>query len=243
MSILAGMLAITIVGAEVPAHITYMVGTVHIQRGDQLYSGVLNATLYVNDIVTTKDESECEIQFSNYSLVRLEPNSSIKIERKEETETGVFHRLFASIGSIITKVTKLNQGDEYELRTETAQAFIRGTTFKTDVDTSGTSSFSVFEGTVSVKSLLEGATEILLDKSFKSLIAKGEVSPVVDQLSELEISEFNSMFKDFLDRGAVLDEARKKLEEEKEKIEEDIEEKKGDVLDEGKNKLKGLFDK
>lgn len=243
MSIVAGIIALSLFGAEVPAHISYMVGTVHIERGGQLYSGVLNAKLYVNDIVTTKDESECEIQFSNYSLVRLEPHSSIKIERKEETETGVFHRLFASIGSIITKVTKLNQGDEYELRTETAQAFIRGTTFKTDVDTAGTSAFSVFEGNVAVKSLLEGAREVLLDKNFKSKIAKGEISPLVDQLSELEISEFNNVFKDFLERGAVLDAVRQKLDEEKDKIEEDIEEKKDDILDEGKDKLKGLFDK
>jgi len=239
MSIVAGLIALTVFSAEVPAEITYMVGTVHIQRGGQMYSGVLNAKLYVNDVVTTKDDSECEIQFSNYSLVRLQPNSSIKIERKEETETGVFHRLFASIGSIITKVTKLNQGDEYELRTETAQAFIRGTTFKTEVDTTGTSSFSVFEGKVGVKSLLEGAAELLLDQNFKSSIAEGQLSPVMDQLSDLEISEFNNIFKDFLDRGAALDELKKKLEEEKEKIEEDIEEKKDDLL----NKGKGLFNK
>lgn len=239
MSIIAGLLTLTIISAEVPAEITYMVGTVHIERGGQTYSGVLNAKLYVNDVVTTKEESECEIQFSNYSLVRLDPNSSIKIERKEETDTGVFHRIFASIGSIITKVTKLNQGDEYELRTETAQAFIRGTTFKTDVDTAGTSSFSVFEGKVSVKSLLEGAKEIFLDKNFKSKIAKGELSPLVDQLSDLEISEFNSLFEDFINRGAALDELREKIEEEKEKIKEDVEEKKDDLL----NKGKGLFNK
>jgi hypothetical protein len=239
MSIVAGIIALSLFNAEVPAHISYMVGTVHIERGGQLYSGVLNAKLYVNDIVTTKDESECEIQFSNYSLVRLDPNSSIKIERKEETETGVFHRLFASIGSIITKVTKLNQGDEYELRTETAQAFIRGTTFKTDVDTAGTSAFSVFEGQVAVKSLLEGAKELLLDQNFKSSIARDQLSPIPDQLSELEISEFNNVFKDFLDRGTALDELKKKMEEEKEKLKDDIEGKKDDLL----NKGKGLFGK
>jgi hypothetical protein len=239
MSIVAGIIALSLFNAEVPAHISYMVGTVHIERGGQLYSGVLNAKLYVNDIVTTKDESECEIQFSNYSLVRLDPNSSIKIERKEETETGVFHRLFASIGSIITKVTKLNQGDEYELRTETAQAFIRGTTFKTDVDTAGTSAFSVFEGHVAVKSLLEGAKELLLDQNFKSSIARDQLSPIPDQLSELEISEFNNVFKDFLDRGTALDELKKKMEEEKEKLKDDIEGKKDDLL----NKGKGLFGK
>jgi hypothetical protein len=243
MSILAGFMALAMFSVEIPAEITYMVGTVYIQRGGQWYSGTLNAQLYVNDIVMTKTESECEIQFSDYSLVRLEPNSCIKIERKEKTETGVFHRLFASIGTIINKVVTLNKGDEYELRTETAQAFIRGTTFKTDVDTAGTSSFSVFEGKIAVKSVLEGAKEILLDENFKSKISKGELSPFIDQLSELEISEFNNIFRDFLDRGAALEELREKVEERKEEIKEDIEEKKDDILDKGKDKLKGLFNK
>jgi len=84
-------------------------------------------------------------EFSSYSLIRLAPNSSIKIERKEETRKGVFHRIFASIGEVITKVAKLNKDDEFELRTEAAYAYIQGTTFKTNVEKDGSSSLSVFE--------------------------------------------------------------------------------------------------
>jgi hypothetical protein len=237
MIMLCAMLPLILVQAEIPAKISYMVGTVHISRQGKLYSGVLDAALHVDDIVTTGLDSECEIQFSNYSLIHLEPNSGIKIERKEETPQGIFHRIFATIGNVVTKVTKLNKGDEYEIRTEAAQAFIRGTTFKTTVEEDGTSSFSVFEGSISVKSLFEGAKEFLVDEKFKSQIKKGELAPLVGQLSDLEINAFNTQFKDFLDRGHVLDELRNKIEEEKEKTEEEIKKKK----DEGVDKLKGLF--
>jgi len=234
MNIFLSALTLFFFNAEIPAKISYMVGTVHIERGGKLYSAVLNTPLYVDDIITTKDESECEVQFSNYSLIHLEPNSSIKIERKEETEKGIFHRIFASLGEIVAKVTKLNKGDEYEVRTEAAQAFIRGTTFKTRIEEDGSSSFSVFEGKVAVKSVLEGAKEVLLDEHFKSKIKKGEPAPFIDKLSELEIVTFAEEFKEFIKRGKILDELRKKFEEEKEK-------KKKELIEKGKKKIKGLF--
>jgi hypothetical protein len=237
MNILLGLFTILIVNAEIPAKISYMIGTTTIQRGEKTYSAVLKAALYVNDVVTTGDESECEIQFSNYSLVHLEPNSSVKIERKEETKKGIFHRIFAKIGEVVSKVTKMNKGDEYEVRTEAAQAFIRGTTFKTNVEEDGSSSFSVFDGKVGVKSVVEGAEEMVLDKHFKSKIKKGELEPLVDKLSELEINAFVTKFKDFIDRGKILDELRGKIEEEKKKKEEELKKKE----EEGKKKLKGLF--
>ncbi len=236
---LISCLLILLVNAEVPAEISYLVGEATVTRNEKMYQAVLNAQLAVGDIITTKEESECEVKFADYSLVHLGPNSSIKIERKEQTDKGVFHRIFASLGTIVTKVTKLNKDDEYEMRTEAAQAFIRGTTFKTDIDSAGSSAFSVFEGTVAVNSLLEGAKEILVNEKVKSVIKKGELEPLLDQLSELEIAEFTDRFQDFINRGAVLDSLRARIEE---KID-SLKEKKDDLIEDGKKKLKDLFNK
>lgn len=241
MNLILSALTLFVLNADIPAKVSFLVGTATIDREGTRYSVVLNATLHVDDVVTTGDDSECEIQFSNYALVRLQANASIKIEKKEETPQGIFHRIFASMGEVISKVTKMNKGDEYEIRTDAAQAFIRGTTFKTTIEEDGTSSFSVFEGNIAVKSLLEGAKEILLNQNFTSKIKKGELEPLVDKLSDLEIAAFANTFKDFLDRGKVLDELRGKLEEEKKKKEEELKEKKDDAIDKSKDKLKGLF--
>lgn len=234
MVIIAGILLIPLISADIPAKISYIMGNVIVERGGKKYAGVLNASLYVDDIVTTYSESICEIQFENYSLIRLEPNSSIKIERKEKTNKGIFQRIFTSIGDVITKVTKLNKGDEFEVRTDAAQAYIRGTTFKTSVDKEGKSSFSVFAGKIKVKSLVAGAKEILLDKAFKANIGKGELKPVVDKIPVEEVQAFADKYKDFLDRGKILDSLRQKAEQE-------IKEKKEELLKEGKKKLKGCI--
>jgi hypothetical protein len=234
MSFIAGILMLPLIMADVPAKISYMVGNVIVERDGKKYAGVLNASLYLNDIITTYSESVCEVQFSDYSLVRIEPNSSIRIERKEKTNKGVFHRIFASIGDVITKVTKLNKGDEFEVRTDAAQAYIRGTTFKTSVDKEGKSSFSVFAGKIKVKSLVAGAKEILLDKNLKAKIGKGELKPLVEKLPIEEIQAFADKYKDFLDRSKLLDSLREKTEKE-------IKEKKEELIKEGKKKVKGCI--
>ena len=234
MNFLCSIITFFLVAGDIPAHITYLMGTARVERGGVQYKAVLNAPLHVNDIVTAGDDSECEITFKGYSLLHLGENSSIKIERKEETKHVVFHRIFASLGEIVTKVVSLAKDDEYEIRTEAAQAFIRGTTFKTNVDEHGTSSFSVFEGTIAVKSLLEGAREILLDTGFSSHIEKGQLAPVIEQLSDLEIMAFRDQFSDFLNKGAVLDSLRNTFNEK-------IEDTKEDLQDKAKDKIKGLF--
>lgn len=234
MNIACSIITLLLVAGDVPAHVSFLLGTASVERNGVRYRAVLNASLQVNDIVTTGDESECEITFGTYSLLRLGPNSSIRIERKEETKQGVFHRIFASLGEIVTKVVALGKDDEYEMRTDAAQAFIRGTTFKTNIDADGNSAFSVFEGKIAVKSMLEGAREILLDTGFSSQIARGQLAPVVEKLSDLEIAAFQDRFSDFLNKGAVLDSLRSTFEDK-------IEDKKEDIKDKARDKLEGLF--
>jgi hypothetical protein len=211
MNFIIGIVALCLVSAEVPAKVSYLVGSAVLERSSKKYSIVLNTQLYANDVITTGDESVCEIQFSNYSLTRLEANSSIRIEHKEQTKKGIFSSIFTSFGEIVSKVTKLNKGDEYEVKTDAASAFIRGTTFKTLVGKDGSSQFSVFEGKIKVKSLIQGAKEVLLDQNFTTKLEKGQLAPLIEKLPVQEIEKFKSKYKDFIDRGKLMDELRSKV--------------------------------
>lgn len=222
MNFIVGIVALCLVSAEVPAKVSYLVGSAVLERNMKKYSIVLNTQLYTNDVITTGDESVCEIQFSNYSLTRLEPNSSIRIERKEQTRKGIFSSIFTSFGEIVSKVTKLNKGDEYQVKTDAASAFIRGTTFKTMVGKDGSSQFSVFEGKIKVKSLIEGAKEVLLDENFTTKLSKGQLAPLVEKLPMQEIENFKSKFKDFMDRGKLMDELRSKVDQKVDETKDEI---------------------
>ncbi len=214
MIFIASLMSLILFNADVSAKISYLSGTVTIQRSGTTYSGALGTQLAVGDVVATPAQSACEIQFENYSLVRLAQNSSLKIERKEKTAKGVFHRIFASLGQVVTKVTKLGKNDQYEVRTDVAQAYIRGTTFQTTIEQNGESQFQVYEGKLRVKSLLAGAKEVVVKQNFKGVFGKTKAAPIVAELSDLEVKGFNRELKEFLDRGAVLDKLRERASKE-----------------------------
>lgn len=224
MNTALSVLTLFVFNADVPAKISYLAGAVSIQRGAAVLNGALDTPLYVNDVITTGANSTCEIQLAAYSLILLSANSSIRIERKEKTNKGVFHRIFASLGEIVTKVTKLNKNDQYEVRTDIAQAYIRGTTFKTSIDQQGSSQFTVLEGKLRVKSLLAGAKEFIASEKFKAVFGKGKTAPLLAKLSDVELGGIQRELKEFTDRSKVLDnlrsKAEKELKEEKEKLQE-----------------------
>ncbi len=203
--------------AEIPAQLTLLIGDVEVTRNNVISKAQLNMNLLVADIVTTRAESYCEMKFSNQSLVRLEANSSMKIERKDETKDRKVMRLFVMLGEIVNKVTKMGKRDVYEVRTNSAQAFVRGTIFKLKVEEDGSSLFSVFEGKLGVKSLVAGAKEMLMDKDFQGKIAAGQLVPAVQKISPQELQKFQQKFKDFLDRSALMEKALKDLEKQIEK--------------------------
>lgn len=208
---LGALLTVMASAADIPAQLSLVVGDVEVNRSGVINKGTLSMPLQVADVVTAKAESYCEVKFSNQSLVRIEANSSMRIDRKDETKDRKVTRLFILLGEIVAKVTKMGKRDVYEVRTNSAQAFVRGTIFKLKVEEDGSSLFSIFEGKLGVKSLVQGAKELLVDNNFQGKITAGQLAPVVNKISVQELQKFHTTFKEFLDRSAMLEKALKDL--------------------------------
>jgi len=197
---------------EMPAKLTLVVGDVEVTRNGVAFKAPLNYDLLMGDIVSTKAESYCEIKFSTQSLVRLESNSSMRIERKDVAKDRKVTRLFVMLGEIVAKIAKVGKRDVYEVKTNSAQAFVRGTIFKLKVDQDGSSLFSVFEGKLGVQGLIKGAKELLMNQNFQGKITVGQLAPAVQKISPQELQKFQQTFKGFLDRSAEFEKALKDLE-------------------------------
>ncbi len=212
LAVLIFTLAVMATAAEIPAKMSFLMGDVEINRNNVITKATLNMPLRVGDIVTTKSESYCEIEFPDESLLRVEANSSMKIEVKEKSTKRSLTRLFVFMGEIVAKVAKLGKRDVYEVRTNSAQAFVRGTLFKLKVEQDGSSLFSIFEGKLGVKSLVAGAKEMLMNTNFQGKVAVGQLTPLVEKIAPQELQKFQQRFKDFLDRSALFEKALKELE-------------------------------
>lgn len=89
----------------------------------------LNDNIKVGDIIKTSSYSYVIIKFSNGAIIRVNPNSKLKIDNLETKKDDTF-KLHIMLGSILSHFSKKGK---YRINTKTATVGVRGTTFFTKV--------------------------------------------------------------------------------------------------------------
>lgn len=106
--------------------------------------------LYEGDTVSTGDSGSLEIVFDDATIINLDENSSLTIERLSR---GNGDKTILSLikGSLTAIVKKLMGGDEFKVKTNMAMAAVKGTEFSVTADDD--QKIGVFDGTVEVSGL------------------------------------------------------------------------------------------
>ncbi len=116
-------------------------------------------TLKAGDQVRTRARSRAEIRLGDGVLVRLKENTTFKLERIKSKKEALHVSLRLLKGKILLKVGRLGGGSRVRVRTPTAVAAVRGTTFVVDAQAAKTE-IKVLEGTVRAAAVSDPATEI-----------------------------------------------------------------------------------
>ncbi len=90
----------------------------------------LNDNIKVGDVIKTASYSYVIIKFSNGSVIRINPNSKLKIDKLETKKDNTF-KLHIMLGSMLSHFSKKGK---YRINTKTATVGVRGTTFFTKVE-------------------------------------------------------------------------------------------------------------
>ncbi|MCL2219504.1 MAG: FecR domain-containing protein [Chitinispirillia bacterium] len=107
----------------------------------------LNMTLRSKDMVATLAESEARLETADGSSVRLRENTVLEVSSINSGET----KLSLIDGRIVTNVKKMaGNRREFEIRTPTALAAIRGTTLEVDSRKGSGTTVKTFDGKVQV---------------------------------------------------------------------------------------------
>ncbi len=112
--------------------------------------GVDGMTLEVGTRIITAPDSEALITFFNGSMLMLEPQTDIEIERlvsDDNQNTNIVIKQW--LGKTWNRVVKMAD-PHYEIQTPSAAAVVRGTIFMVDVDDTGDTTVTTSEGLVSV---------------------------------------------------------------------------------------------
>lgn len=139
------------------------------------------AKMQMNDTLSTGENSIAVVQFSEAAVITIKEASSLKLEQivilENNTDT---LKLFQSSGSTFNKIVK--KGTDYQIKTPTTVAAIRGTSFELSSGSIG-DSLLVLTGKVTVaplnKNVMDSGKSIQLDEGKKVQVSGGVVEKPV----------------------------------------------------------------
>ncbi len=115
------------------------------------------APFYTADTLTTSDDSEAQLRFTDGTLVAMRPDSAVKIEQYQfsNTQTAGKNKAFAYTVSLIQGGFRSISGaiakadpDSYKIKTSVATIGVRGTEFSLAIDASGGLGAGIYTGRI-----------------------------------------------------------------------------------------------
>lgn len=162
-------------GKKPLADLQRFTGTTEVLKISQKQNDWAKATngegLYAKDEVRTLKDSEAQFLFLSGSRFEITENSHVIMERgKTDTEPDELFLRKGRIRSLVPKTKSPNQ-KMFLLKTESAESVVKGTDFLTEVDGSGNTTLSCYDGAVSVTA--EKVT-VQVNAGFATYVEKGK---------------------------------------------------------------------
>jgi hypothetical protein len=206
-------------GALTEGVVTYVSGDVNMHRGADWRVLDVDDMVSLNNRIRTESESFCELQFSDFGIIRIQENTELEvgdvylIEEKNRVNVNLDE------GKLLCKVSKLTKGEKFQVKTRTALAGVRGTEFLVETRRDESVSLAVKEGSVSVipSKVAERIDEIKMElktETARSVLEEIEIPEVVvteDEEVILEKVEVENAVKEFEDTTEVIKEKVEKI--------------------------------
>ncbi len=161
------------------AVVTFVLGDVTIQGKTGAHAAGVREALNDGDIVITGEKSCMVVQMGTRLLFRVESGSRLEISSIIKYGQD---ELNLNEGLILSKISKLEKGEKYHIKTPTALASVRGTVFSTGYNNDVTN-VAVAEGKVSVTNI-SSVNEKPADAGLAAVVTSSEVD--VRRISSIE---------------------------------------------------------
>ena len=123
--------------------------------------------LFDKDTLRTDAEGYAVVQLVDNSLARVRPNSMLIINGEVNNRAGLNTTINLESGSINLEVS--GRQSEYEVRTPSATASVKGTQFHTIINPDGSSTFVCFTGIVTIRATNSGR-EVNLNRRRQAIV-------------------------------------------------------------------------
>lgn len=110
-----------------------------------------NHTLVEGNLIRTLEESRCEIKLDDGTILKLGADTKVLLGEFNFDDDGSQTLLDVLGGSVLMKITKLGDDDEFNVKTVSAVAGVRGTEFSVEVGKDNNVEVKVLKGKVAAK--------------------------------------------------------------------------------------------
>jgi hypothetical protein len=173
--------------------ITNLSGEVEVLKaGGNWQQASLNQNLNADDKIRTKN-GKVELKFSDGTTISIAENSNLDLVqvKSADTKNSILKLLF---GKLKAKVSKLNQGDSFEIHSPKVIAAVKGTEFVMET-TDAETKVAVLEGIVALSDILR-EKEIFIKENEKAYFKEG----LLNNPQELSPEE-QKMLKEIFETG------------------------------------------
>lgn len=165
--------------------VTYVVGNVQFSADGNNWKNVsIGDRIQEGQLIRTEHDSRVDIRFSNDSGIRLEENTTVRIDTLDVRETD----LFVENGLVFSRFSRRFLEQQFRIRSEIATAGIRGTAFSFSVQSNSTK-VSVHSGLVELIANNTPETPVMIYPGAFSIVRTGRVPDTPRQLDRSELQD------------------------------------------------------
>ena len=174
------------------AQLVIDMGIVEIKRSGGEWTAVQSGILlYPSDAIRTKDNSTATIILFESSIIRLDTNTEIKLEKVIREHKGTDILIKQESGRTWNTILKISGIDTYEVHTPTAVASVRGTSFYVQINENETVEVGVTRGIVNVTRILNNETiDFILVIANTSVTIDPSLLPALLKLDPLVLTDW-----------------------------------------------------
>ncbi|HOJ28470.1 MAG TPA: FecR domain-containing protein [Spirochaetota bacterium] len=148
--------------------IIFAQGDVTIIQNDVNKPAGIGANVNPNDIIATGNQSIAVVQIADRAIAHIGSNSRVVVQSLLDTSV----TLYLEKGEVISKVERLQKGQEYSVKARSVVASVRGTQFLVKADEK-IGKVAVHTGSVSVKPIIE-AEEVEVAEIKETIVEGGK---------------------------------------------------------------------
>lgn len=168
------------------------IGSVQIESGGSVHQAVIGQPLEKDTVISTQTKSFVDILCGTDGVIRINEMTRLMVSQASLTEDSIKATLNLDKGNVFATFAKMKKDSSIEIKTPTAVAAVRGTSFRVSSD-QDKSSIEVLSGKVQVNPVKDNVVienvSSIIEENKSAEISAADVEEISQSKKEIAVTE------------------------------------------------------